>query len=81
MQHRAQTEQHFFLNKVPDVNNLKVFPNCVLPSECTQQPPFLCRCDSVLSPEEGKAVETKPSHDHSFPKELLSKVGKKGKHK
>lgn len=57
------------------MNDLKVLVNGVLPSEYTQQPPFLCHCDSVLSLEGGKAVEIKPSHDHSFPKELFKQGG------
>lgn len=62
------------------MKDLKALPNGALPSGCTQQPPFLCHCDSVLFPEEDKAVEIKPSHGRSFPKELLNKGERWGKH-
>lgn len=62
-------------NTRASVNNSKVLPSSALPSEYTQQPPFLCHCDSVLSLGGGKAVEIKPSHDHSFPKELFKQGG------
>jgi len=53
------------------VNDSTALPDGALPSGYTQQPPFLCHCDSVLSLEGGKAAEIKPSHDHSFPEELF----------
>lgn len=53
----------------------KVLPNGLSPSEYTRQPLFLCHCDSVLSLEGDKAAEIKPSHDHSFPKELFKQRG------
>lgn len=56
--HRSQCEQ------------LEASPNGILPSEYTQQPPFPCHCGNVLSLGGGRGVETKPSHGHSFPKEL-----------
>lgn len=62
-------------NTGASVNNSESLPTGILPSEYTQQPPFLCHCDSVLSLEGGKAVEIKPSHDHSFPKELFKQGG------
>lgn len=54
----------------------RVLAKAALPSECTLQLPFLCHCGSARSLEGGKAVEIKPFHDRSFPKELFKEGGR-----